>query len=56
MDMYKAMRAFCGAGYGNTMTLDHTPWFVAGYEAAGTAYAIGYMRALLERAEGELGG
>jgi hypothetical protein len=42
--MYKVMRAFCEAGYGNTMTLDHTPRFVEGYEAAGTAYAIGYMR------------
>jgi mannonate dehydratase len=54
-DMYKIMRTFCKAGYGNTMTLDHTPRFVAGYEAAGTGYAIGYMRALMERAESELG-
>jgi mannonate dehydratase len=54
MDMYAVMRAFCEAGYGNTMTLDHTPRFVEGYEAAGTAYAIGYMRALVERAEAEL--
>ena len=55
MDMYAVMRAFVEAGYGNTMTLDHTPRFVEGYEAAGTAYAIGYMRALVERAEAELG-
>jgi len=27
------MRAFCEAGYTNTMTLDHTPRFVEGYEA-----------------------
>ena len=44
IDMYAVMRAFCQAGYSDTMTLDHTPRFVAGYEAAGTAYAIGYMR------------
>ena len=37
------------------MTLDHTPRFAPNYEAAGTAYAIGYMRALMERAEAELG-
>ena len=48
------MRAICEAGYSNTMTLDHTPRFVEGYEPAGTAYAIGYMRALVERAEAEL--
>ena len=55
--MYQVMKAFCETGYSNTMTLDHTPRFVEGYEAAGTAYAIGYMRsrclnthALLQRA------
>jgi len=52
--MYQVMRTFCEAGYGNTMTLDHTPCSVEGYEAAGTGYAIGYMRALVERAEAEL--
>ncbi len=54
-DMHEIMRAFCEAGYGNTMTLDHTPRFAPGYEASGTGYAIGYMRALMERAEAELG-
>jgi hypothetical protein len=44
IDMYAVMRAFCEVGYRNTMTLDHTPRFGEGYEAAGTAYAIGYMR------------
>ena len=52
--MYKVMRAFVETGYSNTMILDHTPKFVEGYEAAETAYAIGYMRALVERAEAEL--
>ena len=54
IDMYQIMRTFVESGYSNTMILDHTPRFVEGYEAAGTAYAIGYMRALVERAEAEL--
>ena len=51
MDMYSVMKAFQEAGYRGTMILDHTPEFVpgAGKEAA-TAYAIGYMKALLARA------
>jgi mannonate dehydratase len=54
MDMYRVMKTFCEIGYAGTMTLDHTPRFAPGYEGAGTAYAIGYMRALIERAEAEL--
>ena len=55
-DMYQIMRSFCETGYGNTMTLDHTPRFADGYaQGAGAAYAIGYMRALMERARAELG-
>ncbi len=54
MDMYRVMRTFCEVGYKGTMTLDHTPKFAPGHETAGTAYAIGYMRALIERAEAEL--
>ena len=54
-NMYEVMRTFYEAGYGNTMTLDHTPRFSPGYKVAGTAYAIGYMRALMERAEDALG-
>jgi mannonate dehydratase len=51
MDMYEVMQAFCAAGYEGPMTLDHTPRFAEPYAAgAGTAYAIGYMRALMERA------
>ena len=54
-DMYRAMRAFETVGYNGTMILDHSPKFTpdAG-KAASTAYAIGYMRALLERAQAEL--
>lgn len=55
MDMYKVMKTFCEVGYHGTMTLDHTPQFARGFaRGAGTAYAIGYMRALIERAEDEL--
>jgi len=55
MDMYRVMKAFYEAGYEGTVTLDHTPRFAPGFEEAGTAYAIGYMRALIERAEAEIG-
>jgi mannonate dehydratase len=56
MDMYRVMRLLWEVGYGGTVTLDHTPQFAASFEpGAGTAYAIGYMRALMERAQAELG-
>jgi mannonate dehydratase len=54
MDMYQVMKAFVAAGYDGTMILDHSPKFAGPYENAGTPYAIGYMRALIERAEAEL--
>ena len=54
MDMYRVMKAFCAAGYAGSMILDHSPQMVPAYKGAGTAYAIGYMRALLERAAAEL--
>ncbi len=55
MDMYQVMKTFCEIGCDGTMTLDHTPKFAPGFEqGSGTAYAIGYMRALMERAEAEL--
>ena len=55
-EMYKAMKAFQKVGYDGTLILDHSPKFTpdAGKGAA-TAYAIGYMRALLERAIDEVG-
>jgi mannonate dehydratase len=54
MDMYQVMKTFCEVGYAGTMTLDHTPRFVGDYaKGGGTAYAIGYMRALYERAQAE---
>jgi mannonate dehydratase len=54
MDMYQVMKTFCEVGYAGSMTLDHTPRFVGDFaKGAGTAYAIGYMRALVERAAAE---
>lgn len=56
MDMYRIMRALLETGYAGTVTLDHTPRFAGRFaEAGGTAYATGYMRALIERAVAELG-
>ena len=55
MDMYQVMKIFVEIGYDGTMILDHTPQFSGEYAlGGGTAYAIGYMRALIERAEAEL--
>lgn len=57
MDMYRIMRVLLASGYDGTVTLDHTPAFPQAYNTGtGTAYAIGYMRALLERAVAESGG
>lgn len=57
MDMYQIMKLFYEIGYTNTVTLDHTPKFAGpNPRELGAAYAIGYMRALMERAEVELGG
>jgi mannonate dehydratase len=56
-DMYAIMKAFVQAGYRGAMILDHSPRFAGEYaKGSGTAYAIGYMRALMERALDELGG
>ena len=54
-DMYQAMKALMASGYEGTIILDHTPEFVGDYHlGAGAAYAIAYMRALIERAEDEI--
>jgi len=56
MGMYQVMKAFCAAGYDGSMIFDHTPQFARGFaQGGGTAYAIGYMRGLIERVEAELG-
>lgn len=52
MDMYTVMKTFVEAGYDGTMIFDHTPTFVGDFaKGAGPGYALGYMRALMERAE-----
>ena len=49
--MYAIMKTFVQAGYRGTMILDHSPKFAGEYaKGGGTAYALGYMRALMERA------
>ena len=56
MDMYQIMKTLYEQGYSNTVTLDHTPKFAGDYaKGGGSAYAIGYMKALMQRAEAELG-
>jgi mannonate dehydratase len=52
MDMYRLMKLFVEIGYSGTVILDHSPKMVGSPETS-TAYAIGYMRALIERAEAE---
>jgi mannonate dehydratase len=55
MDMYKVMKVLYDVDYDGTITLDHTPKLTGDPQLqASTAYAIGYMRALCERAEAEL--
>ena len=55
MNMYNVMRTFCEAGYDGSMIYDHTPRFAGDFgRGGGIGYAIGYMRALIERAEDEL--
>ena len=52
MDMYKIMKAFHDHGYAGSMTYDHSPRFVDSVGSdARTAFAIGYMKALLHRIE-----
>lgn len=54
MDMYKIMRVLCEMQYGGVITLDHTPEMAGDPQnKAAFAYAIGYMRALAERAMDE---
>jgi mannonate dehydratase len=55
MDMYQVMRVLCEVGYEGTVALDHTPILTSDpAKRAATAYAVGYMRALMERAEAEI--
>ena len=55
-DMLPIMQAFVKCGYDGTLIMDHTPRMIpegGGYPE--TAYAYGYIRALLQVAEGSAG-
>jgi mannonate dehydratase len=52
MDMYKVMRALREVAFDGVVIADHIP-LMANDHKVGTAYSIGYMKALLERAEAE---
>ncbi|MCC6861362.1 MAG: mannonate dehydratase, partial [Bryobacterales bacterium] len=53
--MYPVMRALREVNFSGNVIADHVPGMIGGGRAA-TAYSIAYMRALLERAEDEVGG
>jgi mannonate dehydratase len=55
MEMYQIMRALRSVNFNGAVIADHVPEMVGGRYAA-TAHAIGYMKALLERANAEFGG
>lgn len=55
MDMYKVMRALREVEFDGVVIADHVPGMAGGGRAA-TAHSIGYMKALLERANAEVGG
>ncbi|MFC1719504.1 mannonate dehydratase [Candidatus Poribacteria bacterium] len=56
MDMYKVMKALCQVRYTGSLMPDHIPQLVNDTgRRAGLAYCIAYMRALLRRANEEVG-
>ena len=56
MDMYKVMRSLRQVGYSGSLMPDHIPQLVNDKERhAGLAYCVAYMRALLCRANEEVG-
>ncbi len=54
MDMYKVMRALREANFDGVVIADHVPEMVGGRRAA-WAHSVAYMRALLDRANAEVG-
>lgn len=55
-NMYKIMKCFVEAGYNGTLLYDHTPMMVPSAGTAGTtAFAVGYIKGVLQAAETELG-
>jgi mannonate dehydratase len=57
MDMYQVMKALRQVGFSGAVEPDHVPQLAgdSGLRRAGTAYCIAYMRALLRRANEEVG-
>ena len=55
MDMFRLMEAFYEAGYEGTLIYDHTPKVTAGNFTA-SAYAIGYIKALMNTASRKVAG
>ena len=57
MDMYKVMKTLREVRFDGAVEPDHVPQLVGdtGFRRAGTAYIIAYMRALLRRANEEVG-
>lgn len=55
MDMYKVMKALREVNFDGVIIADHIP-LMAGGPRVGTAYTIGYMNALLRRANEEAAG
>jgi mannonate dehydratase len=55
MDMYQVVEALCEVGFRGVMIPDHIP-LMDEDRRVGTAYSIGYMQALLERARAAQGG
>jgi mannonate dehydratase len=54
MDMYQVMKALREVNFNGVVIADHIPEIIGG-SRVGTAYSIAYMRALLERANAEVG-
>ena len=54
MDMYQIVKALGQVGFDGVLIADHIP-LMAGDHRVSTAYSIGYMKALVERANEELG-
>src|SRR5262245_4336932 len=54
MDMYRVMRELRAVGFNGVAIADHIP-LMADDRRIGTAYTIGYMKALLQRANAEVG-
>ena len=57
MDMYQVMKSLREVGFNGSVVPDHIPQLAGdkGIRRAGTAYCIAYMRALLRRANEEVG-